>query len=109
MKKLTPLNSLTFFEEHLPEFLLTDSIIKPQIEELKGILAKEESPEYHADLLASGKKFIKHIISKSIEYLSDESKSPKNRSIEALDNYIETFTSFEEMLLSPVLTLPGHS
>jgi hypothetical protein len=65
---------------------------------LRKILPHQKSRRYHADLLASGKDFIKHIISKSIECLSDESNSPKNRSIETIDKYIDTFTVFEEML-----------
>ena len=101
MRKLTPLESLNFFEQHLPEFLSTD--IKTQIADLRRALQDEGSKNFHADLLESGKNFIKHIISKSIECLSEENNSPKNRSIEAIKKYIDTFTIFEEMLfgLSP--------
>jgi uncharacterized protein (UPF0335 family) len=98
MKELTPLNSLSFFEQHRPEFLSTDTEIKTLIEDLRNILKDEQSRGFDADLLSSGKNFIKHIISKSIECLSDESNSPKKHSEETIDKYIETFTVFEEML-----------
>jgi hypothetical protein len=96
MRKLTPLESLNFFEKHLPEFLSTD--IKIQIADLRRILQDEGSKSFHADLLESGKNFIKHIISKSIECLSEEDDSPKNRSIQVIEKYIDTFSTFEEML-----------
>lgn len=98
MRKLTPQESLIFFEQHLPEFLLTDHSIRTQITNLRNILADENSPGFHANLLANGTSFIKKIISKSIECLSDESNSPKNRSIEIIDKYIDSFTVFEDML-----------
>ena len=98
MRELTPLGSLSFFEQHFPEFLSTDPKIKTLIVDLREIFRDKKSRGFHADLLASGKNFIKHIISKSIECLSDESNSPKNRSIETIDKYIDTFTVFEEML-----------
>ena len=98
MEELTPLKSLSFFEQYLPEFLSTDSEIKTLIKNLKKILQSKESQGSEADLLSSGKNFIKYIISKSIECLSDESNSPKHRSKEIIDKYIDTFTVFEEML-----------
>ncbi|MFB3886120.1 MAG: hypothetical protein ACE144_12905 [Thermodesulfobacteriota bacterium] len=98
MKELSPLESLSFFEQNLPEFLVADPKIKTQITNLRRILADEKSPGFHAELLENGKNIIKHIISKSIEFLSDESNSPKNRSIETVAEYIDTFTVFEEML-----------
>lgn len=96
MRELTPLQSLNFFEQNLPEFLSTD--IKTQIADLRRALQDEGSKNFHADLLKSGKNFIKHIISKSIECLSEENNSPKNRSIKVIEKYIEAFTTFEDML-----------
>ena len=98
MRKLTPLDSLSFFEQHLPEFFSTDTEIKTLIEELKTILRGKESQEFQTNLLSTGKNFIKYIISKSIECLSHESNSPQKRSIESVCKYIDTFTVFEEML-----------
>lgn len=98
MKELTPLRSLKFFEKNLPNFLSTDQQIKTVIADLSEILEDEGSTDFHTNLLASGKIFIKHIISKSIECLSDESNSPKNRSIKKINQYIDAFTLFEEML-----------
>ena len=99
MRELSPLDSLNFFDQNLPEFLLNDGEIKTLIEALRKTLEDEESTNFQADILSIGKNFIKHIISKSIACLSDESNSPKKRSIEIIGKYIDTFTVFEEMLL----------
>ena len=56
------------------------------------------SADFNANVLDAGKNVIKRIISKSIEYLSDEGPVPKNRSITKIDKYIDAFTLFEEML-----------
>lgn len=98
MKKLSPPDSLNFFEQNLPDFLRGDPETAGLIENLKKALKEEESKNFQADILSIGKNFIKHIISKSIACLSDESNSPKKRSIETIDKYIDTFTVFEEML-----------
>jgi len=98
MRKLSPLDSLNFFEKNIPEFLSSDREITDLIEDLKKILEDDTSKNFQADILSIGKNFIKHIISKSIACLSEESNSPKKRSIEIIGKYIDTFTVFEEML-----------
>lgn len=98
VRRLNPLESLNFFEKNLPEFLSPDPEIKTHIINLREILVDPKATRFHADMLACGNSFIKRIISKSIECLSDESNSPKNRSIETINKYIDTFTVFEEML-----------
>ena len=88
MRELSPLDSLNFFDQNLPEFLLTDGEIKTLIEALRKTLEDEESTNFQADILSIGKNFIKHIISKSIACLSDESNSPKKGSIEIHINFL---------------------
>jgi hypothetical protein len=77
---------------------LTDQEFKALIVDLGKILEQEGTGDFHANLLAGGKNFIKHVVSKSIECLSDEGGSPKNRSIKKMNDYIDAFVLFEEML-----------
>ena len=109
MRELAPLESLAFFEQNLPEFLSTDNEIKNIIVDLRNSLQDEGSADFHANALKSGKNFVKHIILRSIEYLSDESDSPKNRSIKNIKEYIDAFTLFEEMLFGLDLTYRDHT
>ncbi|MCX5831351.1 MAG: hypothetical protein NT140_05620 [Deltaproteobacteria bacterium] len=109
MKDLTPQASLTFFERNLPDYLSTDDKINGLIVNLKDCLKKEGAADFHSNVLKSGKNLIKHIILKSIEFLSDESDSPKNRSIKNISAYIDTFTAFEEMLFGLKPTYRDHT
>jgi len=98
MGELNPQDALTFFEQNLPEFLSGDVEIEGLILDMKDSLRNEGSANFHANALDTGKNFIKHVITRSIQYLSDESDSPKNRSIRNITEYIDAFTVFEEML-----------
>ena len=98
MKALNPLEALYFFEKNLPVFLSGDPSIKDLISNVKNSLNDKDSADFHANLLVRGKELIKHLIAKSIEFLSDEGGSPKSSSIEKINNYIDVFTVFEEML-----------
>lgn len=98
MKVLNPIESLKFFENNLPEFLPKDDAIKMMITGLMTALQDTATESFHASVLLRGKELTKHIITKSIEYLSDEGNSPKDRSIKNIKNYIDAFTVFEEML-----------
>lgn len=109
MEELNPLKSLIFFEENIPEFISGDPSIKENITELKSALQDPPSESFHANVLEQGKKLIKYVLTKSIEYLSIESNSPKDRSIENLINYIDAFTSFEEMLFGLDLEYRDHT
>lgn len=98
MKELKPLESLDFFKNNLPVFLSKDPSIQELISNVRTSLENKTSDDLHANLLESGKRLIKHIITKSIEFLSDEGGSPKSNSIAKIEKYIDTFTVFEEML-----------
>lgn len=97
MEALTPIASLEYFEENLPNFLSGKDKITYLTKELKENLS-DGSEEFHANILKSGKKLIKYILTESIDYLSEESKSPKNKSIKSINQYIDAFVLFEEML-----------
>lgn len=98
MKALNPLEALYFFEKNLPVFLSKDPSIKDLIDNVRNSLNHKDSANFHANLLESGKELIKSLVTKSIEFLSDEGGSPRRSSIEKINNYIDAFTSFEEML-----------
>ncbi len=98
MEVLNPIESLVFFEKHIPEFMSKDNTIKKIITNLASELKKSKSESFHANVLQHGKNLIKYVLTNSIEHLSIESNSPKDRSIENLNKYIDTFTLFEEML-----------
>lgn len=98
MEALNPLKSLTFFKKNIPEFISRDKTIEQIIASLTSALQKSNSESFHADVLQHGKNLIKCVLTNSIEYLSGESNSPKDRSIENLTKYIDAFTLFEEML-----------
>lgn len=98
MEELNPLKSLRFFEKNIPEFMSGDHTIKKTITNLTTVLQETPSESFHANVLDQGKELIKYVLTKSIEYLSIESNSPKYRSIENLNKYIDAFTLFEEML-----------
>ena len=109
MKVLNPLESLRFFENNLPEFLPKDNTVKKMIAGLMTALQDTAPESFHASVLLKGKELIKHIITRSIEYLSNESNSPKDRSIENVNNYIDAFTVFEEMLFGLDQTYRDHT
>lgn len=113
MKDLSPLKSLEFFENHLPEFLQRkeseDRRIRNLISPLKGALKETPSLFSHKNQLKYGKKLIKHIITKSIEHLSDETNLPADRSIKKIECYIDNFTKFEEMLFGLNLDYRDHT
>ena len=109
MKELNPIESLSFFEQNIPEFLSADQELKNLIVDLQNSLKGEKSSDLHAKMLMAGKNFIKHIILKSIEYLSEERNSPKNRSIKKINEYIDAFTVFEEMLFGLDSTYRDHT
>lgn len=98
MELLTPFDSLEFFEEHLPHFMSKDDELKEIVTNLKSALQAPTSGSFHADVLEQGKLLIKQVLTKSIEYLSDESNSPKYRSTETLNKYVDAFVLFEELL-----------
>jgi len=98
MEALNPLESLRFFEKNIPEFISEDNNIKDRIGHLTTALQEPKSESFHANVLQYGKNLIKYVLTNSIEYLSIESNSPKERSIENLNKYIDAFTLFEEML-----------
>ena len=98
MEVLNPLKSLRFFEKNIPEFMPKDHTIKEIITNLTTVLQETTSESFHANVLDQGKELIKYVLTKSIEHLSIESNSPKDRSIENLNKYIDAFTLFEEML-----------
>jgi hypothetical protein len=98
MKVLNPLESLTFFEKNLPTFLSSDPLIGNLISNVKTSLNNGTSGNFDANLFEYGKELIKHLISKCIEFLSDEGDSPKRISIHKITKYIDTFAVFEEML-----------
>jgi hypothetical protein len=96
---LTPTNFLEFFQGNLPELFSEDKDILPLIEQLRTTLADTQRPEYyHTNILEKGKCLIEHIIRRSIEFLSDESNSPKDKAIATINNYICDFSKFEELL-----------
>ena len=97
MEALTPMASLEYFEENLPNFLSGKDEITYLTQELRGNLTNG-SEGFHANILKSGKKLLKYIVTESIDYLSGESKSPKNKSIKSINQYIDAFVNFEEML-----------
>ncbi len=109
MKYINPQASLAFFEQNIPEFLSADDEINRLIVKLKDILKNQESANFHSNVLESGKAFIKHIVLKSIEFLSDEGGSPKNRSVKSISEYIDAFTTFEEMLFGLNSTYRDHT
>jgi hypothetical protein len=98
MKELKPIESIDFFKSNLPVFLSKDPSIQELISNVRTSLENKTSDDLQANLLESGKRLIKHIITKSMEFLSDEGGSPKSNSIAKIEKYIDTFTVFEEML-----------
>lgn len=98
MEALNPHESLRFFEKNIPEFISEDNNLKLIIDHLTSALQAPISESFHADVLHHGKDLIKYVLTSSIEYLSIESNSAKQRSIENLNKYIDAFTLFEEML-----------
>lgn len=98
MEALSPLKSLRFFERNIPEFISEETNIKDIIDQLTSALQESKSESFHANVLQPGKNLIKNLLTNSIEYLSIESNSAKERSIKNLTKYIDAFTLFEEML-----------
>ncbi|UCG55004.1 MAG: hypothetical protein JSV32_01960, partial [Dehalococcoidia bacterium] len=109
MKVLNPLESLRFFGNNLPGFLSKDNTTKNMVADLATAVQNTASESFHANVLLKGKELIKHIITRSIEYLSSESNSPKDRSIENVNKYIDAFTLFEEMLFGLDQTYRDHT
>jgi len=93
MKVLKPLESLRFFENNLPEFLLKDNTTKNMVADLTTALQDPARESFHANVLLKGKELIKHIITRSIEYLSNETNSPKDRSHTSLSLGVPVWSS----------------
>ena len=112
--KLDPEKSLSYFKEYLPEFLSINEATKEEteksIDEMIKAIKAERSTSFHTIVLTKGLELIKHIVTQSIEYLSDnghqlvgkyqEVKSPKIKSIEDMTKYIDTFAKFEDLLFA---------
>jgi len=89
MELLAPLESLKFFENHCPEFISNDKDIEEIVKKVESALQAPKSESFHANVLEQGKSLIKYVLTKSIEYLSDESNSAKYRSIDNLNKYTQ--------------------
>jgi len=99
MEPLNPISALEFFEKELPKFLSRD---KPKsktfISELRSSLEDGPTDSYHANLLKKGRALIKHIITESIELLSSKYNSPRDRAKNFIEDFIDSFSDFEELL-----------
>ena len=99
MEPLNPISALGFFKEEPPKFLSKDEPkLNAFISELKSALGDKPTDSYHANLLKKGKPLIKHIVTESIELLSDTYNLPRDRAKAFIQSFIDSFSNFEELL-----------
>lgn len=76
------------------------------IKEVLEALDKDSSPSFHSDVLEKGKKLLKQILLKSLEYLS---KLPSGKAVDRLSEYIDTYSHFENVLFGLNLSYRDHT
>jgi len=94
MERLNPLQSLTFFENNIPDFLgQNQKEVRTILGKLKAVLQNDTTELFHSNLLRRGKDLFKFLISNGIQYLSEEVELPSDRSVRNVIEYVDRFTA----------------
>ena len=95
---------LEYFRVHLPKFLCDDEKVRCKAQKLEKVLAKNEKDiTVQPKMLKIATKLIKIILADSIKYLSEngfekDRQAPYRRTIDNVNEYIDSFVNLEEYL-----------